>query len=202
MTCIRHIVFDIGKVLLHWDPEHIYLERIPDAGKRRWFLENVCSQSWNLDRDLGVSFADGEAELIAQHPGEADNIRAYFAEWPKCIPHVISGVPEIMAGFIDAGHDVTLLTNFSAETFPLAVEKYPFLASARGATVSGEVGIIKPDPKIYRLHETRFALSAQETLYIDDSAANIDAACRHGWHGIVFSNAKQLRTELAAFDLV
>jgi len=196
MTAIRHIVFDIGNVLLHWDAELIYLDRIGDAGERRWFLENVCSPQWNTERDMGRSFADGEAELIDRHPDHADNIRAFFTDWHKSIPHAVAGVPEMLEAFIGAGHDVTMLTNFSAETFPRAVEKYPFLRAPRGVTVSGDVGMVKPDPEIYRLHEARFDLAADETLFIDDSAANIEAARRHGWHGIVFSSADQLRNDL------
>ena len=201
MTRISHIVFDIGNVLLRWDPELIYLERIPDPQERRWFLQEVCSPKWNIERDLGNSFADGEAELITRHPDHADNIRAYFAEWHKSVPHAVEGVPQLMADFIRAGRDVTMLTNFSAETFPVAVGKYPFLHEPRGVTVSGEVGVVKPDPEIYRLHETRFALEGAETLFIDDSAANIEAARQHGWHGIVFTSADQLKQELAVFDL-
>lgn len=201
MTAIRHIVFDIGNVLLYWDPELIYLERIADAQERRWFLEEVCSPQWNIERDLGKSFAEGEAELIGRHPDHADNIRAYFADWHKSIPNPVAGVPEILESFIRGGHDVTMLTNFSAETFPRAVEKYPFLRGPRGVTVSGEVGVVKPDPEIYRLHEERFDLVTGKTLFIDDSAANVEAARRHGWHGIVFSSAEQLQAELAALGL-
>ena len=201
MSRISHIVFDVGNVLLRWDPELIYIDRISDPAERRWFLEEVCSPQWNIERDLGSSFAEGEAELISRHPDHEDNIRAYFAEWHKSIPNAISGVPEMLSGFIRAGHDVTMLTNFSAETFPVAVGKYPFLREPRGVTVSAEVGVVKPDPEIYRLHEDRFGLIAGETLFIDDNTANIEAARRHGWHGIVFGNAEQLRTELAAFAL-
>lgn len=201
MTAIRHIVFDIGNVLLHWDPELIYTDLIADQEERRWFLQEVCSPQWNIERDLGSSFADGEAELISRHPDHEDNIRAYFAEWHKSIPNAVAGVPEMLTGFIRAGHDVTMLTNFSAETFPVAVGKYPFLLEPRGVTVSGEVGVVKPDPEIYRLHEDRFALTPGETLFIDDSAANIEAARRHGWHGIVFTSAGQLRDELSLYTL-
>ena len=202
MSRISHIVFDIGNVLLYWDPELIYLDRIGDAEERRWFLEAVCSPQWNVERDRGSSFAEGEAELIARHPDHADNIRAYLADWHKSVPHAVAGVPEILEAFIHSGHDVTMLTNFSAETFPRAVEKYPFLKKPRGVTVSGEVGVVKPDPEIYRLHEERFGLAGGETLFIDDSTANIEAARQHGWHGIVFSSAEQLQAELAAFGLV
>ncbi|MCB1422254.1 MAG: HAD family phosphatase [Nitratireductor sp.] len=201
MSRISHIVFDIGNVLLRWDPELIYIDRIADHEERRWFLKEVCSPQWNIERDLGGSFADGEAELIRRHPDHEDNIRAYFPDWHKSIPNAVPGVAQLMVDFIRAGHDVTMLTNFSAETFPVAVGKYPFLREPRGVTVSGEVGMVKPDPEIYRLHESRFALENAATLFIDDSAANIEAARRHGWHGIVFSSAEQLKAELAVFGL-
>ncbi len=194
---IKHIVFDIGMVLLHWDPAIPYRRLIPDETRREWFLANVCTPDWNREQDRGRTWAEAEDALIAQHPDEADLIRAYRRHWPDMLPHIVPGTPQIMEGLIDAGFDVTLLTNFSHETFPIARERFPVLDRARGVTVSGEIGVLKPDRAIYDHHARTFGLEPGATLFFDDSPANVEGAIAAGWQARHFTGAQAMRADLA-----
>ncbi|MBO6719026.1 MAG: HAD family phosphatase [Rhizobiaceae bacterium] len=201
MTEIRHIVFDIGRVLIHYDPEIPFRRLIPDEERRRWFLENVCTNDWNLEQDRGRTIAEAEALLIATHPEEEANIRAFYANWHEMVSHSYDDSVAIMTGLIDAGRDVTMLTNFSAETFPRARQMFPFLDLPRGVSVSGELGLIKPDRAIYDSHIETFELDPTATLFIDDSLKNVDGAIAAGWHAVHFTGAERLRADLAAYGI-
>ncbi|QBK30002.1 HAD family hydrolase [Roseitalea porphyridii] len=198
---IRHIVFDIGKVLIHYDPELPYRRIIPDAERRTWFLANVCTSDWNLEQDRGRPWDDAEAELIAAHPDWETEIRAFRAHWHEMVPHAYDGTVSILLGLIEEGRDITFLTNFAADTFVEAQELYPFLKAGRGVTVSGRVRVIKPDPAIYDLHTRTFDLDPEATLFIDDNADNVDAARAFGWNAVRFENAEALQADLQRFDL-
>ncbi|MEX0957615.1 MAG: HAD family phosphatase [Rhizobiaceae bacterium] len=197
MTEIRHIVFDIGRVLIHYDPDIPFRRIIPDNEKRRWFFENVCTNAWNLEQDRGRSIAEAEALLISEYPDEEANIRAFYGNWQEMVSHAYDDSVAIMTTLIDAGHDVTMLTNFSAETFPHARRIYPFLELPRGVSVSGELGLLKPDREIYDHHATTFGLAPSATLFIDDSARNVDGAIAAGWNAVHFTDAGKLRSDLA-----
>ncbi|MEQ8400538.1 MAG: HAD family phosphatase [Roseitalea porphyridii] len=198
---IRHIVFDIGKVLIHYDPELPYRRIIPDAERRTWFLANVCTSDWNLEQDRGRPWDEAEAELIAAHPDWETEIRAFRAHWHEMVPHAFDGTVSILLGLIEEGRDITFLTNFAADTFVEAQELYPFLKAGRGVTVSGRVRVIKPDPAIYDLHTRTFDLDPEATLFIDDNADNVDAARAFGWNAVRFENAEALQADLQRFDL-
>ncbi|MBX3571458.1 MAG: HAD family phosphatase [Mesorhizobium sp.] len=196
MTEIRHIVFDIGKVLIHYDPDLPYSRLIPDAEKRRWFFENVCTSEWNIEQDRGRAWADAEALLIARHPGEADNIRAFRRHWHEMVPHHYEDSVALMLGLIEDGRDVTMLTNFAADTFAEARAKFPFLDRPRGVTVSGEIGLIKPDRAIFERHAADFGLDPSASLFIDDSAKNVQGAIDAGWQAVLFEGAEKLEADL------
>ena len=196
MTEIQHIVFDIGRVLLHWDPELPYLDLIPDAERRRWFLETVCSPAWNAEQDRGRDWAEAEALLIEDFPEEQDLIRAYRARWHDMVPHAYDDVVEVLNRLIDDGHDVTMLTNFNDQTFTEVRARFPFLDRPRGVTVSGEVRLLKPEPEIYSRHAASFALEPSAILFTDDSPANVDAAQAAGWNAVLFRDADRLKTDL------
>jgi 2-haloacid dehalogenase len=195
---IEHIVFDIGRVLIHWDPETPYRDLIPDADERAHFLAEICSPAWNLEQDRGRSWAAAEDLLIARHPEKAELIRAYRRHWHAMVPHAYDGSVEILRALVAQGMDVTLLTNFATDTFREASERFLFLQETRGATVSGEIGLIKPDRAIYDHHAKSFALDPARSLFIDDVPANVDGARAAGWEAIQFLNAEQLRRDLAA----
>lgn len=201
MTEIRHIVFDIGRVLIHYDPDIPFRRIIPDADRRRWFFDNVCTSDWNLEQDRGRTIAAGEALAIAGFPGEEENIRAFYRHWHEMVSHAYDDSVAIMTGLIDAGHDVTMLTNFSAETYPRARKMYPFLDLPRGVSVSGELGLIKPDREIYDHHAKTFGLEPAATLFIDDSLKNVDGAIDAGWSAVQFTGAGKLKSDLAEFGV-
>jgi len=196
MTDIRHIVFDIGKVLIHYDPDLPYSRLIPDAEKRRWFFENVCTSEWNIEQDRGRSWADAEALLIARHPEEADNIRAFRRHWHEMVPHHYEDSVALMLGLIEDGRDVTMLTNFAADTFAEARAKFPFLDRPRGVTVSGEIGLIKPEKAIFDRHVADFGLDPSASLFIDDSVKNVQGAIDAGWQAVLFEGAEKLEADL------
>lgn len=193
---IQHIVFDVGRVLLHWDPELAFLEIIPDETERRWFFDNVCTAAWNLEQDRGRSWADAEAQAIERHPDHAASIKAFRSNWHAMVPHAYEDSVVLLRGLIRDGHDVTLLTNFAADTFREARNRFEFLDEARGVTVSAEVGLLKPQAEIYHTHVENFALQPGATLFIDDSPANVEGARAAGWQAVLFTDANTLRRDL------
>jgi 2-haloacid dehalogenase len=198
---IDHIVFDIGKVLIHYDPHIPFRSIIPDEAERVFFLTEICSHEWNLEQDRGRPWEEGEAEAIARHPERAEQIRAFRRHWHLMVPHAYDGSVAIMRRLIAAGVDVTLLTNFASDTFREAQAKFPFLTETRGITVSGDVRLIKPDAAIYDRHVADYGLEPARTLFIDDSAANVAGARDAGWQAIHFVSAEALARELSDRDL-
>ncbi len=202
MSEIRHIVFDIGRVLLHYDPEIPFRRLIPDNQKRRWFLESVCTPEWNIEQDRGRTWEEAEAVLIADHPDEAENIRGFRQNWHEMIPHHIDGSVAIMEMLIDDGHDVTMLTNFASDTFDEARERFAFLQRPRGVTVSADVGLLKPDSAIYDHHADTHDLERAATLFIDDSRKNVEGAIAAGWQSVLFTDAEKLAEDLGRLGVV
>ena len=196
MTEIRHIVFDIGKVLIHYDPDLPFSRLIPDADRRRWFFDNVCTHDWNIEQDRGRTWAEAEALLIADFPDQEDNIRAFRANWHEMVSHHYEDSVAIMLGLIEDGRDVTMLTNFASDTFAEARERFPFLNRPRGVTVSGEVRLLKPDRAIYDRHAKDFGLDPAASLFIDDSAKNVQGAIDAGWQAVLFEGAEKLEVDL------
>ncbi|WP_137132259.1 HAD family phosphatase [Rhizobium sp. FY34] len=196
---IKHIVFDIGKVLIHYDPDIPFSRLIPDEEERRWFFQNVCTPDWNIEQDRGRDWAVAEQLLINQYPDKQEHIRAFRKHWHEMVPHAYDDSVAMMEGLIQAGHDVTMLTNFAADTFAQARKIFPFLEKPRGVTVSGEIFLIKPDVEIYRLHARNFGLEPTHTLFIDDAPANVEGARAAGWQAVHFSGAEKLRADLAGY---
>ena len=201
MTEIRHIVFDGGRVLVHYDPHQAYHHLLPIAAERETFLRDVCSTEWNIEQDRGRSWEDAEAEAIARHPDKHELIRAFRKNWHLMVSHEYPESIAILRGLIANGHDVTLLTNFASDTFREAQRRFPALAESRGVTVSGEVRLIKPDPAIYEHHTRSFAPTPSATLFFDDSPKNIEAARNHGWNAELFTSAAQMRDDLGRYGI-
>ncbi|MET3793104.1 HAD family hydrolase [Aquamicrobium terrae] len=195
---IRHIVFDIGKVLVHYDPDIPFSRIIPDPAERRWFFDNVCTSAWNIEQDRGRSWEEAEALLVAEHPAHADNIRAFRRHWHEMVPHAYDDSVALLERLVAGGHDVTMLTNWAADTFSEARVRFPFLEKPRGITVSGEIGLIKPDRAIYDHHAASFGLEPSAALFIDDSQKNVDGAMAAGWQAVLFTDARALERDLAA----
>jgi haloacid dehalogenase superfamily, subfamily IA, variant 3 with third motif having DD or ED len=201
-TPIRHIVFDIGKVLIHYDPHLPYRRLIPDEAARIAFLSEVCTPDWNVEQDRGRSWEEAESLLVAEHPDKEELIRAFRKHWHEMVPHAYQESVAIMLGFIDEGRDVTMLTNFASDTFRQAQEIFPFLKAPRGVTVSGDVRLIKPQREIYEHHARAFDLEPAACLFIDDSAANVAGAISAGWQAVQFHDPARLRADLKALGLL
>ncbi|MFP1631723.1 HAD family hydrolase [Zhengella sp. ZM62] len=202
MPDIRHIVFDIGRVLIHYDPDLPYRTIIPDAERRAWFFDNVCTGAWNVEQDRGRGWREAEDELIALHPEWEAEIRAFRENWNAMVPHAYGDSVEILRDLLSAGHDVTMLTNFAADTFAEASRRFDFLTETRGVTVSGLIGLIKPDREIYDHHANTFGLDPAASLFIDDSEKNVEGARTAGWQALHFTGADRLRNDLRALGMM
>ncbi len=198
---IRHIVFDLGKVLLEWDPERPYRRLIPDEAARRHFLTHICNPDWNNEQDRGRTWQEAEDLLIARHPEHEAMIRAYRRHWAEMLPARMDDTLAIFDALLAGGRDVTALTNFAADTFEEARGMYPFLDRFRGVTVSGRVRVMKPELAIYRHHERAFGLDPAATLFFDDNAANVAGARAAGWNSEQFVGAGRMRADLARYGV-
>ncbi len=195
-------VFDLGGVLIDWNPRYLYRKLFEDAGEMEDFLATVCSSAWDRRQDAGRPISEGVAELKARHPDKAALIEAYYGRWPEMLNGAIDGTVEILAELKDQGTPLYALTNWEAETFPHARSRFGFLGWFRAIVVSGEVGLIKPDADIYELLLATHGLTAGETVFIDDKPENVEAAGALGFHGIRFTEPESLRAALAALGLL
>jgi len=166
------------------------------------FLATVCTSSWNDQLDRGRPFAEGVAELVERYPDQAELITAYHERWPEMVKGAIDGTVEVLDELQGAGVPTYVLSNASAETWPHAVERFPFLARFDGVLLSGEVGVAKPDGEIFDELCRRFGVRPDTTIFIDDKEANVDAARHLGFAGHHFQGADRLRAELVALGLL
>jgi 2-haloacid dehalogenase len=197
------VVFDLGGVLIDWDPRHLYRKLFAeDEAAMEHFLATVCTHEWNRCQDAGRSFAEGARLLKAEHPDQAELIDAYAARFDEMMPGPIAGSVEILAKLKQRGTPLYALTNFSAETYPPTFARFEFLRWFDGILVSGDVKLIKPDPRIFELLVERFAIDPYRAVYIDDVAANVAAAQPFGIHAIQFTTPTALRAELVALGLL
>ncbi len=201
MSEIRHIVFDLGNVLLDWDPEIPYRRLIPDDAERRRFLSEVCTFEWNAEQDRGRTWREAEDLLVAKHPKLEPLIRAYFENHHEMVTGPVEGTAAIIEALAESGRDITALTNYSAETFPKAESTYPILGRFRGITVSGRIGMMKPDLGIYRHHAETFGLTPAATLFFDDNPKNVEGARAAGWRAEVFRSPELLREDLTRYGV-
>ena len=191
------LVFDLGGVLIDWDPRRAYRQLGGTEAEIDHFLEHVATSEWNHQFDAGRPFADGIAERKARFPEHAEWLDAWWSMWPDMLVGPIEGTVEILAECRQLGVPLYALTNWSAETFPIARERFDFLSWFDGIVVSGEVGLAKPDPAIFHRLTSAFGIDPAEAVFIDDVSANVDAARTLGVHGIRFTTPAALRAELA-----
>jgi 2-haloacid dehalogenase len=192
------LVFDLGGVVLDWNPRHLFRGLIRDEAQREWFLTEVCSPRWNAQMDAGKPSAEAVAELSAQYPGHASWIRAYWERWPEMLGGLVPGTGELIADLAAAGRDLYAITNFPAEVWPVTLDTFPVLSQFRDVIVSGLEGVTKPGPEIFALALRRFGVAAGDCLFIDDIAANVDGARAAGIAAVQFTSAAALRRLLLA----
>ncbi|GAA3605282.1 HAD-IA family hydrolase [Microlunatus ginsengisoli] len=195
------VIFDLGGVVLQWEPERAY-ERVLPAGDVAAFLERIDFRAWNRRNDGGHRFADAEAELIERFPDDAAAIRAYREHFAHALTGMVPGTSAVIAELGRAGVGLTALTNWSGETFPVARERFGILRRFTDILVSGDEAMLKPDPAIFALACERAGLDPARTVFIDDGAANVEAAERYGLTGLVFTDATTLRADLVRLGLV
>lgn len=198
---ISAVVFDIGGVLLEWDPRHVYRDVFEDEAEMERFLAEVCSREWHEDNDRGVRYAESCAALAARFPQYAREIHLWAERTEDMIVGTIDGTVEVLAELQAAGVPCYGLTNMEAETYPVRYERYAFLRSLEGTVVSSQEGVIKPDPEIFRRLFARFGLVPEETVFVDDVERNIAAARALGMTTVLFTSPGQLRGELVALGL-
>lgn len=199
---IRTVLFDLGGVLVDWNPRHLYRQVFADETAMEQFLATVCTQAWNEEQDAGRPFHDAVELLIARHPQHAAAIRAYDLRWDEMLQGAIAESVAILGELRARGVPLFALTNWSAEKFPLARARFAFLGWFDGILVSGEEKLKKPDPRIFQLAIQRFGLDPARTLYVDDAAKNIAAAARLRFKTHRFVEADGLRKRLVTGGLL
>ena len=197
-----NVVFDIGNVLVHWEPRALYRKIFATEAEVDWFIANVCNSAWNLEQDRGRSFAAAVREATARFPEHAEAIAAYDLRGHETVLGPIDGTVEILEDLRQRGTPLYALTNFNQDKFRETLERFAFLGVFHDIVVSGDERILKPDPAIYRLLLDRNGLAASSCVFIDDSEKNVRGAEAVGMKAIHFTTPDALRTELAGMGLL
>ncbi|MFP2994712.1 HAD family phosphatase [Spongiivirga sp. MCCC 1A20706] len=203
MNEIKNVIFDLGGVLIDWNPEYVYLDVFKgDRTKMKWFFDNICTMDWNENQDAGYPLAKATEERVALFPEHEELIRMYYGRWEEMLGEQIDPTVDILRQLINnTALKVVALTNWSAETFPVALERFDFLQWFEGIVVSGTEKTRKPFKEIYDITLNRFDLVANESIFIDDNARNIEAANQLGIHGLHFKNANTLKNQLSSHKI-
>ncbi len=199
---ITTVTFDLGGVLIDWDPRYLYRTLFDDETEMEAFLAEVTTPAWNAEQDAGRPWVDAVDALAAEYPEHRPLIEAYHQRWPETLGDAIQGTVDILAELRDAGIRLLALSNWSAETFPVALERYPFLGWFEGIVVSGEVGAAKPDERIFRVLIERHGIDPAATVFVDDTLANVEAAEELGFIGLRFHDFLRLRTDLVRLGVL
>lgn len=200
---IKAIIFDYGNVLIEWNPRRVYNRYFPtNPDDMEKFLEEVDFMGWNAQQDKGRTFKEGVADLSLQFPQHKHLIQAYYDHWKDSIGNAHWGTIDVLKKLKEKGYPLYGLSNWSAETFPYAREKYDFFELFDDMVISGLVGFVKPEPEIYQLMFDRIGRPPQECLFIDDSLANIQQAQKMGTKTIHYASTEQLAGELRSLKLL
>lgn len=200
---INTLVFDLGGVLIDWNPEYLYNKIFPDEEERKWFLSTICTMHWNEEQDGGRSLQDGTELLVKQFPDHEAAIRAYYGRWKEMLGGPIHQTVEIFRELkFNTSLKLYALTNWSAETFPVALELYDFLHWFDGRLVSGEEKVRKPFPEIYKLLIDRFHIDPTKAIYVDDNIRNVHPARELGFIGLHFRTPELFREELKGLGVL
>ena len=194
---INTIIFDLGAVLIDWNPSYLYRKIFDNEADMHHFLQNICTPAWNEEQDGGRSLQEATNYLIGHYPEHEENIRAFYGRWEEMLGGPIAGTVAIFKALKESGrYRIYALTNWSEETFPIALERYDFLDWFDGVVVSGTEKDRKPFASFYQTLLDRYQVNPREALFIDDNLRNIHAAEQLGIHGIHFSTPEHLREKL------
>ena len=197
MSAISTVIFDLGGVLIDWNPRYVYRTIFDSEEKIDWFFETICTSDWNEMQDEGRSLQEATEELVKQHPGYEQEIRAFYGRWEEMLGGPIAETVEVFRQLKASGkYKLYALTNWSAETFPVALQRYDFLGWFDGIVMSGEERCRKPYPKFYQLLLDRYDVKPQEAVFIDDNLRNVKAAEEIGIKTIHFQSGVMLREQL------
>ncbi|MGB5657812.1 MAG: HAD family phosphatase [Acidimicrobiia bacterium] len=200
---ITAVVFDIGAVLVDWNPEYLYTKVVPDPDERQWFLNEICTPEWNFAMDAGTSVSEEVAKLAAERPEYADLINPWWDRWREMLGDEIPGTRAIVEELKRSGKPVYALTNWNAQTWVIGVAEFPFLGEIfDGVVVSGQEGVTKPDPRIFEILSSRYDLEASKTVFIDDSPKNVAAATTLGYQAHLFTSAPELEAWLKKINVL
>lgn len=197
---IKNIIFDLGGVLIDWNPKYVYREIFKTEEEMDWFLENITTYEWNVEQDAGRTLAEATQILLDRyHPKWQEEIKAYYGRWEEMLGGPIEETVQLLQHLISLKKwRILALTNWSYETFPVAIDRYGyFLNLFEGILVSGVEKMKKPDHEIYQLMLSRYDLNPEESVFIDDSSKNIIGAEECGIKGIICKNPQQLKQDLA-----
>ncbi len=200
MTSPTTVIFDLGGVLIDWNPRHLYRKLIRDAAEMERFLAEVCTREWHERQDRGGDNDEATETLVGQHPEHESLIRAWYSRFDE----MMRPMPEtevVLRALQAADVPLFAITNWPAEPFPPPADRFGFVDSFRDVVVSGRVGCMKPDPAIFHLALDRFGVSAGETVFIDDNPPNVAGARALGINALHFRDAETLRAELAELGL-
>jgi 2-haloacid dehalogenase len=195
MHNIKNIIFDFGGVLIDWNPIYLYSKVFDSETDTLFFLENICKSEWNIQQDAGRSLAEATQLLQEQHPKYKNEIALFYDRWEEMLGGTLDENTKLIKPLKEK-YNVYGLTNWSAETLPIAMARYDFFADLDGIVVSGDEKLIKPDPKIYQVLIDRYAIRPEESLFIDDNFDNIVAAQQLGFQTIYFTDDVNLEEEL------
>ena len=196
------VVFDLGNVLIHWDREFLYRKLIFDEAELRRFLDTVLTLEENAALDRGESLASLTARLTERHPADAELLAAFRDRWIETVGGLVEGSVELLEALRDRGVPLYALSNWGAETFAAVRDRYEWFEHFEGMVISSAEGMVKPEPEIFELMCARHGFAPADALFIDDSAANIDAAAALGFDTVLFTDADALRSELEARALL
>jgi 2-haloacid dehalogenase len=194
---INTIIFDLGAVLIDWNPRYMYRNIFNDEAEMEHFLANVTTSDWNEEQDAGRPLHEGTEYLVNKHPEHEKNIRAFYGRWDEMLGEAFHDVVEIFRQLKEKDqYKIYALTNWSAETFPVALERFEFLKWFDGIVVSGAEKMRKPTPEFYHILLDRYQVKPEEALFIDDNYRNIQAAEKLGIQCIHFISAEELSNTL------
>lgn len=201
---IDTIIFDLGGVLVDWNPKYLYSKVFEgDLEKMEWFLREICTPDWNIEQDAGRPIAEANNLLVREFPEYEELIEMYYGRWEEMIKGVIPGTVEILNQLKNMNHyRLYALTNWSHETFPVAREKYDFLKLFEGIVVSGDEKTRKPFDDIYEILLTRYAIIPEKALFIDDNSDNVLAAKKAGIHAVRFHSPEELILDLKRHNIL
>ena len=203
MSQINTIIFDLGGVLIDWNPEYVFLDAFKgDREKMQWFFDNVCTPDWNENQDAGYPIEKATQDLVEKFPEYEYYIKLFYGDWETMLGGKIDGTVEILEKLIaQKTYKIVALTNWSNETFPIAKKRFDFLNWFQGIVVSGDEKTRKPFKDIYDITLQRFHIIPENAVFIDDNLRNIEAANALGIHGIHFKNPEILIQQLKAFNI-